>query len=64
MSVTKNDLKKKKEIVATILNAKNIDYEDWLNDQFQQVIENNMTFLQDTIQFYLKSHGRKDEKNR
>ncbi|EAC2410865.1 hypothetical protein AF435_04475 [Listeria monocytogenes] len=63
MSVSKNDLKKKKDIVATILEAKKINYDDWLDSQYQQVIEENMSFLQNTIQFYLKNAG-KDEKNR
>ena len=63
MSVSKNDLKKKKDIVATILEVKKINYDDWLDSQYQQVIEENMSFLQNTIQFYLKNAG-KDEKNR
>lgn len=63
LSVSKNDLKKKKDIVATILEAKKVNYDEWLDAQYQQVIEENMSFLQNTIQFYLKNAG-KDEKNR
>lgn len=48
-NVSKQDLKKSKEVASLILEAKGINYEDWLYEKHQEVEEESQEVVQQAL---------------
>lgn len=61
-NVSKQDLKKSKEVASLILEAKGINYEDWLYEKHQEVEEESQEVVQQALTLLISQN--KEDSNK